>query len=125
MNEPDITLRRPLVLVVAAFVGLACALLGGPAGSVAAVWNGILLALAWHVATYPRAAPLGTLGAFGTLGSLALAAIYALAARATFGGSDPEDVDRLASLQLGVVAMGCAAVGVTCAAVWLVRGARR
>jgi hypothetical protein len=128
MNEQDAGLRGPLALMMASFVGLALAVLGGPAGAIAAVWNAVMLVLAWRKAMSRRAVADGAFdwhGAIGSFGSLGLAALYALAARALFGGSDPEDVDQLASLQLDLVAIGCVVVGVTSAAVWLARGSRR
>jgi hypothetical protein len=57
--------------------------------------------------------------------ALGLAALYALAAVSGFAGSDPEDIDRHWSFRLGVVAVGCAVVGITSALVLIARSRRR
>jgi hypothetical protein len=103
-----------LAMALACLFGLACATVGDAPGLLAAAWIGTLLLLAWH----PIAPTLGTT-------TLGLAAIYALAARSAFAGSDPEDVDGHWNLRLAVVALGCAAVGVTSTILWLANRARR
>jgi hypothetical protein len=108
-----VTTRTPgvagkLIIALACLVGLACALPAGIVGLIAAAWNGVTLALAWH-----RAAP-----AVGTL-ALGPAAFYSLAALAGFGGNDPEDVQSVTNTGLAIVALGCAIVGITSALVWI------
>jgi hypothetical protein len=102
-----------LAIVAAAIFGLACAAVGGPAGLVAIAWSAVTLVAAWR-----RARP------WVGVTTLGLAALYGLAAVSGPAGSDAEEVGRHVSLQLAVVALGCAVVGVTSALVWLAAGAR-
>lgn len=103
-----------LAMTTACLFGLACAVVGGMAGLVAAIWNGVTLLVAWH-----RVAPKAGMTTFG------LAAIYGLAAESGFGGTDPEDVDPHLSTRLAVVAVGCAVVGVISVLVWIADSLRR
>ncbi|HMG56557.1 MAG TPA: hypothetical protein VK601_23820 [Kofleriaceae bacterium] len=112
MNQPDTSAAGRGALMVACLLGVASAATAGIAG---------LLAAAWHVLTLVVARrPIGPGVGVTALG---LAALYALAALAGVSGTDPEDVDRHASLGLAAVAAGCVLVGVTSVLVW--RAARR
>lgn len=114
VSKHEIGIRSKIAVAAVCLFGLACAASAGMAGLLAAAWIGVTLLVAWH-----RVAPrLGTM-------AIGLAAIYILAALAGFGGSDPEDVAPVTSVQLVVVAFGCTVVGITCASVWIADRSRR
>jgi len=102
------------VMAAGCAFGLTCAAIGGVPGLLAAAWNCMTLLVAWH-----RVGP--KIG----ITTLGLVPIYGLAALSGFGGDDPEDVDPHMSFRLGVVAMGCAVVGITSALVWIADRSRR
>lgn len=103
-------------MTAACILGLACAAVAGVAGLFAVAWNGVtLIAIVAARNTAPRVGVI----------ALGVAALYALAALAAISGTDPEDVDRGASLGLAVVAFGCAVVGITSALAWAAQSRSR
>ena len=116
MDEPNLATFGRGAMLATCLVGLVCAAVGGVAG---------LLAIAWHAVTLVVVLARSKIAPQIGVTALGIAALYALASLAAVSGSDPEDVDRHASFALGIVAFGCALVGVTSALTWSAERSRR
>jgi hypothetical protein len=108
VNRHEIRSSGQVAMAAACIFGLSCAGIGGVASVVAVVWIGVTLVFVRR-----------TVGPKIGITTLGVAVIYGLAALAGFSGTDPEDVDKALNLRLAAVALGCAAVGITSALVWM------